>query len=212
VHRQTARRPRLVAGALIAALAGCRDDEPSAAAPQVVVVAGQPCRRPTRDLGLGVVIDDGTVLTAAHTVDGARRSVTVDGRAAAVVAVDPRADLALLTADVAGPAVVLDDAAAGAAHVATASGIIDVDVVGTGPLVVHDTTAGLRHEREVHTLRPEVPAGTSGAPLLGDDGRLLGIVVLDNRTDGTAYAVTAAEIDRFLGERPTATLESGCGD
>lgn len=173
-------------------------------------VAAQPCRRPTRDLGLGVVIDDGTVLTAAHTVDGARRAVTVDGRPAVVVAVDLRTDLALLAADVAGPAIELAAAAPGSAHVATASGTIGVAVVSTGPLVVHDATTGARNERVVHTLRPAVPPGTSGAPLLGDDGRLLGIVVLDNRTDGTAYAVTGAEIDRFLAQRPIADGRSDC--
>ena len=48
----------------------------------VVAVAAQPCRRPTRDLGIGVVVADGLVLTAAHTVDGDRRAVTVDGRPA----------------------------------------------------------------------------------------------------------------------------------
>ena len=68
----------------------------------------------------------------------------------------------------------------------------------TGRLVVDDVTDGVRHEREVHTFTPGVEPGTSGAPLVDDEGRLAGIVVLTNRTDGTAYAVTAAELRRLI--------------
>ena len=68
----------------------------------------------------------------------------------------------------------------------------------TGPLVVHDTTDGARYEREVHTIRPAVPDGTSGAPLVDGAGDVAGIVVLANRTDGTSYAVTSDEVRRLL--------------
>jgi S1-C subfamily serine protease len=207
VHRPAARRARHIAGALIAlaAPAACTDDGPLARAtePRVVVVAAQPCRRPTRDLGVGVVVGDGLVLTAAHTVDGARRTVTADGAPAQVVALDARTDLALLSAPVDGRDIRLGAPAGDiAVHVATVADAIDVAIVRVGPLVVRDATSGERHERGVLTLRPSVPPGTSGAPVLDDDGRVLGIVVLDNRTDATAYAVTSAEIDRFLRQRP----------
>ena len=211
MHRPPARRPRLVAGALIlGALAGCRDDGPVDAAPRVVAVAAQPCRRPTRDLGVGVVVADGVVLTAAHTVDGARRAVTVDGRPATVVALDPRTDLALLSADVSGPSVDPRPLTAAAARVATTGSSATVRVIRTGRLIVHDATTGARSERDVHTLRPALPRGTSGAPLLDARDRLVGLVVLDNRTDGTAYAVTGDEIDRFLAHPGIADAQSDC--
>ena len=57
----------------------------------------------------------------------------------------------------------------------------DVTIVGTGPLVVerHHRPAPLRAAGpHVHA---RVSEGTSGAPLVDDDGRVLGIVVLDNR-------------------------------
>jgi hypothetical protein len=84
--------------------------------------------------------------------------------------------------------------AVGDARVVTRVGSIDVDVLRTGTLVVHDATDRARYEREVHTVRPAVAAGTSGAPVVDEAGRVLGIVVLANRADDWSYAVTSAEI------------------
>jgi S1-C subfamily serine protease len=207
VHRPAARRARHLAGALIA-LAACADDGPRRADSTVVAIAAQPCRRPTSDIGMGVVVAPGLVLTAAHVVDGRRRTIAVDGRPAHVVAHDPPTDLALLAAPVTGPGVELAAPSAGDASV----GSLPVDIVRTGRLVVHDATTGAVHQREVHTLRPILEPGTSGAPLVDGGGHVLGVVVLDNRTDRTAYAVTAAEIGRFLAARPTSAPSGGCMD
>ena len=75
---------------------------------------------------------------------------------------------------------------------------IDVEILRTGPLVVRDSTDRARYQREVHTFTPGVEDGASGAPLVDDDGRVLGIVVLDNRGRGVAYAVTGEELSRLL--------------
>jgi S1-C subfamily serine protease len=205
--------PRRVAGALIvgATLAACGgDDEASSADVSVVAVAAQPCDRPTRDRGLGVVVGNGLVATAAHTVDGPRRRLTVDDVPAEIVSVDQRTDLALLAADVAGPGAELSLEAPGRATVMTPGSALGVELVRTGRLVVHDATARTRHERQVHTFTPGVAEGTSGAPLVDEDGRLLGIVVLDNRTDGTAYAVAATELAGLLAEERGAAAPVGC--
>ena len=66
----------------------------------------------------------------------------------------------------------------------------------TGDLLVHDVTDRGDYEREVHTPAPGVRHGTSGGPLLDGDGRLLGIVVLDEPGDGVAHTVTAGESPR----------------
>ncbi len=199
MRRPPARRPRLLAGALIA-LAACGDDGPATrdSGAVAVAVAAMPCDRPTRDLGAGVVVAAGLVATAAHVVDGPRREVTVDGRPARVVAADARTDLALLMADVDGPPAALADAAPPDATVRNPAGDIPVTVLRAITLVVNDTTNGERHERSVLTISPSVPEGTSGAPVVDEAGRVLGIVVLDNRTDGTAYAVTSAELRTVL--------------
>jgi hypothetical protein len=73
-----------------------------------------------------------------------------------------------------------------------------VRVVRSGGLVVHDATDRARYERDVHVFTPGVAEGTSGAPLIDEEGRLAGIVVLDNPGDGVAYAVTAAELSALM--------------
>ena len=178
----------------------------------VVVVAAQPCTSPNRDRGVGVILGPGLVATAAHVVDGDRRQLTVAGRPASVLVTDVRTDLALLRADVDGPGATLTDDAPDHGVVRTPDGNHDVDVLRTGRLVVDDATDGVRHEREVHTFTPGVEPGTSGAPLVDDHGRVAGIVVLTNRTDGTAYAVTAAELRRLVAATPRSPAPVGCPD
>ena len=161
VHRPPARRPRRLAvalTALVAASPACADDQPASDV-VAVEVAAQPCDRPTRDLGVGVLVGPGLVATAAHTVEGPRRQLTVDGSPARVVALDARTDLALLAADIGGtPAeATADDLDRGT--VRTPGGDLEVTVLRTGPLVVDDTTAGTRHERTVHTFTPGCRSG-----------------------------------------------------
>ncbi|MGH8922899.1 MAG: trypsin-like peptidase domain-containing protein [Actinomycetes bacterium] len=197
--RRSSAPPALIAVALIVG-AGC-GGERRQVDPAVVVVAAQPCERPTRSLGHGVIVAEGVVVTAGHTVEGDLRKLTVDGAPASVLALDTRTDLALLTAPTAGRAeATLSDDARTDAVVLAAGGRQHVDILSTGPLVVDDVTAGVRHERQVHRFAPGVDDGTSGAPLIDEQGRLLGIVVLDNPTDGVAYAVTAGELAALMAE------------
>jgi len=204
MHRPAPRRPRLLA-ALIA-LTACSGGR-TAAPPEAVAVSAQPCTSPNRALGLGVVVADDLVATAAHTVEGPLRDLRVDGRPATLVAVDARTDLALLAAPGVGiePAE-LSDRAPSSATLLTPGAEQPVELVSTGPLVVHDTTAGLRHERQVHRISPAVASGTSGAPLVDDDDHLLGIVVLSEPADDIAYAVTAGELEALIEDRPVSAL------
>ncbi len=188
---------------LLAAAAACggADDRSDGAA--VVHVASQPCATPNRSRGLGVVVGDDLVATAGHTVDHPRRALTVDGEPATVRVLDRRTDLALLDVDVDVPPVELaitapDDTAT----VVTPDGEREVTIVRTGQLLVHDVTDRADYEREVHTFAPGVRHGTSGGPLLDGDGRLLGIVVLDEPDDGVAHAVTAAELAALIDAAP----------
>jgi hypothetical protein len=85
---------------------------------------------------------------------------------------------------------------------------VAVELVRTGTLIVDDTTDRARYERQVHTIRPDVVDGTSGAPLVDATGGVVGIVVLANRADGTSYAVTAGEVaDLLRGIRSTGGTE-----
>lgn len=212
MHRPPARRPRSLAGALTALVAagGCADDGPAVASrPAVVAVAAQPCDRPLPSEGLGVVVSDGLVVTAGHVVDGDRRTVTVNGAPASVVGLDARTDLAFLSADVSGAAELVD-VASGATRIATPGGDVAAAVIRTGTLIVYDATDRARYVRQVHTIDAAVPPGTSGAPLVDEAGNVLGIVVLANRTDGTSYAVTSAEVRPLLGRERRRDAGTGC--
>ena len=204
MHRPAPRRSRRVA-ALIA-LTACSGG-PTTAPPEVVAIAAQACESPNRSLGWGVVVGEDLVATAAHTVGGPLRKLRVGGDPATVVAVDARTDLALLLAPtVAGEPAELSDGQVGEATVLTPDGQLPVQVTSTGPLVVHDTTACVRHERLVHRFSPAVAGGTSGAPLVDDRNRVLGIVVLSEQADDEAYAVTASELATLVAERPADVL------
>jgi hypothetical protein len=176
----------------------------------VVAVAAQPCDRPQHDRGLGVVVADDLVATAAHTVDGDLRALTVDGVPAAVVATDARTDLALVRValDADPVAFAADDVdPLGPANVGLADGVLAVEVVRTGELVVDDTTDRATYRRLVQTFAPGVDAGVSGAPLTTTDGRLLGVVVLDRRDTDEAHAVATSELRSLVdagGGRPAA--------
>jgi S1-C subfamily serine protease len=210
MRRLAARRPCLAAAAgCLTALAACADDD-RASPPVVVEVAAQPCDRPTRSRGLGFVVAEDLVATTAHTVEGPLRDLTVDGVAARVAAIDPRTDLALLAVELDAAPAELSNEPGVAGSVLGPGTASSVRIVRTGTLVVNDATDRARYERQVHTFTPGVEDGTSGAPLVDADGRVLGVVVLDRRGDNLAYAVTARELTGLLeqsGVRPAASAD-----
>ena len=136
-------------------------------APQVVTV------RVGDDVATGFVAGDGRVVTVAHVLG---YDVRVDGRPARVLRRDDRLDLALLAADVSGPAVRFG---------------------GDDPRVVRRADAsmdGSGWKRPVLELRSEVEPGDSGAPVLTSDGRLVGVVFAESRSQpGRAWAIDASD-------------------
>jgi hypothetical protein len=189
----------------------CGSAAPSGGVP-VVQIAAQRCSRPQTIRGLGVVVGEDLVATAAHTVEGELRRLDVDGAPGVVVALDARSDVALVAAPTTlDPVRLRAGAAAAPSHAVVhgADGARDVEIVRTGELVVHDTSAGRRHRRQVHTFRPGAAPGTSGAPLTTEAGELLGVVILDRRGDDRADAATVDEVagvlaaDRGPGTRPS---------
>jgi S1-C subfamily serine protease len=182
------------------------------ARPTVVRVAAQPCDRPTRSHGLGFVVGRNLVATAAHTVEGALRELTVDGVPAAVAGIDARTDVAVLEVGLPAPPAALSSALGSSALVLEPSHVMPVRILRTGTLVVHDTTDRARYERQVVTFAPGVEPGVSGAPLVDAAGRVLGLVVIDNPRRGVAYAVSASELARNISGSgdPTVASASNC--
>ncbi|MGB3773140.1 MAG: MarP family serine protease [Rhodococcus sp. (in: high G+C Gram-positive bacteria)] len=170
--------------------------------------------------GSGFVIGPGRVITNAHVVAGTS-SVAVDTNAgpldAEVVLFDPSVDIAVLNVPSLDAAVLpfaTDRAASGTDAVVlgypgggpyTASPARVRETLNlSGPNIYRTGTV----DREVYTVRGSIRQGNSGGPLVGTDGRVLGVVfgaAVDDSDTGFVLtaAEVAAEVDRGLqnGER-----------
>lgn len=192
-----------------------------AAADSTVGVEGTACRVAVR--GSGFVVEPGLVATAAHVVAGVERpSVRVgDGSVvpAVLVAFDPGRDLALLEVDLpesAGPPsprrdpVPAEDAVVLARDDDAELRPVAVRVVDTLLARGPDIRGEGSFTRQVAVLEGEVGEGDSGAPVVGEDGAVLGVVVaLSTERPGTAYAVRPAELDALLGAVSGEPVSSG---
>jgi S1-C subfamily serine protease len=210
----------VVAGGVGAGIAGLRAGAPDPSRAAVEVLSSG-CG-PIDVRSSGVAIGEERVLTVAHAVSGAGRiAVTgVDGvaRSAVVVGLDLDRDLALLSA--AGlEAESLPLGTTGEAATGTVLGY------GGGRLdpepfrVVRELTASMadvhpqKVERAALEIATSVGPGDSGAALVGESERLVGIVFAASRTrDGRAYALAPAEIEAFLARTAEAPAGGGrCG-
>ena len=158
-------------------------------APSVVIV------RTSRELGTGVVVaNDGTILTANHVIAGGGTiSVTfADGTTtnAAVVAADPKLDIATLTPaqlpQVVVPATLGGGASVGAPVVAIGNPLGLTDSVSAGVISGLDRTADTDHGTFSGLIQfdASVNPGSSGGPLLDAHGLVIGIVVSLAAPDG----------------------------
>lgn len=152
---------------------------------QVIERTGPAVVRVGRDgRGSGLVSGDGLVVTNAHNLRGREVSVTfADGRAvtATVAAADVDHDLAVLRVDTAGLAAPdwadAEAARPGTVVFALAGGPSGTRISFGMVSAVARSFAGPRGRRirgGIEHTAP-LPRGSSGGPLLGSDGRVLGI-------------------------------------
>jgi hypothetical protein len=194
-------------GVLVAAGGGgCTDDSPAVAEqpPALVEVVTQRCRQPNRFQGIGIVVGDDLVLTAGHTVEGDLRALQVEGEPAGVLTIDRRTDLALLDADVTGDPPELAEGVPESARMLTPDGGRDVEIDRRVTLVVEHATDRATYRRNVVIFTPGVVDGDSGAPIVDDSGRLVGLVVAGQ--DGEGIAVDAQEVAGLLAAGDDLTL------
>lgn len=150
------------------------------------------------------------VLTVAHALSGVG-AVTVDGNVAVILTIDARSDLALLRitgeTDSEGPSV---ESLRKSLRTADSGDDAEVrlvrDTIKVVPTIV-DAAVDIRHRnllddtmmtRAGLVLDVELVGGDSGAPVIGSDGRLLGIMYADAKDSPTSYAISAEEIHSLL--------------
>ena len=156
---------------------------PRAAASSSTVAAGH-------DRAMGFVAGDGLVVTVAHVV-GSRDHRRRPSRP--VVRVDRRNDLALLR--VAGPP---------RRAAARSVGGDGTTVLGRPAPIVRRISASVDGGPRLAALelRAEVVVGDSGAPVIGADGRVAGVVFARSRTRAdVAYAVDGGAVAALLRAR-----------
>jgi len=208
-HRR--RRAALLAVAAVAALLAIvsaqRGGSASAPAPVGIV----PLRVSSgQEIATGFAVAGERVVTVAHVIDG---PVTVSGRRARVLRVDPQSDLALLSVASGGAASAGSRAGAGnaAADIADGQRLRVVRLRDGGPsglsvhvrrsIVAHVRATGASHAdvRPALELSARIAPGDSGAPVVTDGGALAGVVFAAsiNRAD-SAYAVGASELRKLL--------------
>lgn len=186
----------------------------------VVRLEGTACRR--IQLGTGVVLGDGIVVTNAHVVSGEESTTVVrdDGRGfeGTVVLYDPATDLAVLRVPgLDRPALALADAEVGdtggvfghpnGGDLRIAPYAIARRVTATGTDIYDDR----RVSRDVYFIAAALRPGDSGAPLVDPTGAVVGLAfaIAPDRSD-VAYSVTVTELRAAL--NASVNVPTGTGD
>lgn len=183
----------------------------SNAGARVVVVATTRCGTASPTSGVGVIVDDDLVLTAAHVVVGAG-SVTISDSeresaststalVAEIVLVDATRDLALLRVpNLLGEPVELGTAVAGDLLVAPLPGARRATAIVRRAVAINidDVRASTRSRRAGYELRGALVPGDSGAGLFDDEDRLVGIFFSRSVSRDVVFAVGATEIATVL--------------
>ena len=189
------------------------------AAASTVKVVGDASSCSRRIEGSGFVFAPERVMTNAHVLAGVTNPrVYVDGSGrgypARVVEFDSQTDVAVLLV----PGLPLAPLSFGGVA-AQGTDAAAIGYPGDGPLVVsparvrgttravgQDIYGAGRVVRTIYALRAVVRPGNSGGPLVGTDGRVLGVVFAASRDDpDTGYALTAAQVSQVAADGRTAT-------
>jgi hypothetical protein len=200
-------RPAFAVGTAVALLAasaiGHATAGPARSGAVVVSVETRGLRAAT-----GFVAADGRVVTVAHAVSHGAIAVRGPGgatRAATVVRRDDELDLALLAVPGIEDAAAAEvrRAAPGSAHLVVrrdgATATLRVALRRRIEARVRNAATGAVLRRPALELGVAIGAGDSGAPVIGADGRVAGVVFARSRDrGGVAYAVDATALAGFL--------------
>ena len=164
-----------------------------------------PCDRPTARLGVGTIVAEGLVLTAAHVVEDELRDVEVDGQPAQVVVLDVRIDAAVLEVEAPidrGAAMVADVTVADAVRILTPSGVIGTTVrrIVTLPSTTRRTGSciAVKHWCSRAWCPPERAARRS---LMATDASS-GMVTISHTGRDVTYATRTGELQGLIEAAP----------
>jgi S1-C subfamily serine protease len=186
------------------------------AAQSIVRITGNAYACGQSQTGTGWVVADDRVMTNAHVVAGVTEAVveapsgeTLSG---SIVYFDPIDDLAVIAVPGLSAATLTlgttlpagsDAAFAGYPYGGPfASG--GAEVISVSSPRVADIYGDTRTSREVYTLAADVREGNSGGPLLGLDGRVVGVIFArSGDTANVSYAMTMTEVDPVAAQAAT---------
>jgi hypothetical protein len=191
----TGGRALCVVGVAAAALMPAAGDRVAAAPRVVAVAASSPAG--AAQLVTGFAAGGDRVVTVAHALDGGG-TLTVDGRAASVVRVDRRDDLALLAVRGLRARAVATAAGAGAVRLVLRGGARPAEVRRAVTATV-TIAPGPPVRRPALELAAGAAHGDSGAPVVDGRGRVVGVLFAAStgRPD-TAWAVDGAAVAALL--------------
>lgn len=160
--------------------------------------------RLTDDLATGFAIGSGRVVTVAHVVRGSKTQLA-GGRRADVIALDLRADVAILQVDGGDPTgatfatASIDDRVTMHARRDDAPVQLAGTVVRT-PLIQFEepTDRTVYDRRGLFIDGDRIVKGDSGSPVVDADGNVVGMVFATGREQARAYAVNSAEIEALI--------------
>lgn len=192
-----------VAAGLGLLLSACSQDEPPGIESAVFVVSLDGCAQNIENRATAVAIDDGLALTVAHSfdeVDGVTL-LAPDGSElpAQLVYIDVERDIALLAYEAPVGSIdtldIRDDSDDPAEQARIVVERDDRIVVDTVRLVRRTEVtldgAGRRNGIEIEGI---IDPGDSGAPVVDDQGRIIGIVFASTRASDTGWAVAGSEL------------------
>jgi S1-C subfamily serine protease len=86
--------------------------------------------------------------------------------------------------------------------------VADTEVTRLLRVTIEDIYVEGEHERRAFEIAATVVRGDSGAPVIADDGSILGVVYARSRDrGGVAFAVSAIEIDDLLAATGTEPVD-----
>lgn len=194
------------------------------AAASVVKITGRAPACGQEQSGSGFAVARDRVLTNAHVVAGVTEPVVLspDGRAlkGEVTVFDPQRDLAVVAVRDLGvaPLAIAPEPEEGTTGVVagypfggpfTQGG---ARVLRTGTVRVPDVQGGGTTPRAIASIAADVEQGNSGGPLLGTDGRVLGVVFAKSTDrDDLGYAMTRQEVASTVAAAPSASSPVATG-